>query len=112
MTATLDRDAVEGAAVVLGLTEAAWIALQESTRVVIFRACLDKTGMGLRVAKAVQAIRRAEGHHDTAYRCPFSPPDHHWHVGRVPSMESVATIAAAVRDLHGNLPTRVDVDQG
>ncbi len=76
----------------------------------IARACLDKDGMGRKAAMSVEARQRRQGKDVavSAYRCPFSSKDHHWHVGHVPSIETVASIADAVRDLHGNLPTRVD----
>jgi len=88
----------------LGVDAVAWALLQETTRTVILRACLGKVPMGLHAAKSVERVHRAEGERQTAYRCPFSPPDAHWHIGHVPSIETVATIALAVRDLHGNLP--------
>lgn len=97
-------DLVAKAEEVLGLTEDAWRALRKTSRSTIQYACLEKKGQGEKAARARVRRYRGEGHEATAYRCPFSPADHHWHVGHVPSIESIARLQDAVRDLHGNLP--------
>jgi hypothetical protein len=61
-------------------------------------------GQGQADAKARARKYRRDGHEATAYRCPFSPVRPHWHVGHVPSIESIARTQDAIRDLHGNLP--------
>lgn len=97
-------DVVARAEEVLGLTEEAWRALRKTSRSTIQYACLEKIGQDMLVAKERARKYRAEGHEATAYRCPFSPVRDHWHVGHVPSIESIVRLQDAVRDLHGNLP--------
>lgn len=94
----------ERAREVLGLTREAWRALRKTSRRTIQYACLEKTGQTEGEARRRARKYEAEGHQARAYPCPFSPPDHHFHVGHVPSIHAVARLQEAIRDLHGNLP--------
>lgn len=90
----------------LGIDEAAWLRLQPKTRAIIEHACLEKKRWSRNGAWDAVARLRRKGDQVSAYRCPFKGD--HWHVGHIPSMATVEDLALAVRDLHGNLPTRVD----
>lgn len=60
------------------------------------RACTSKAAMSRRTAR----LRADTLEGAWAYRCPFtSPRTRHWHVGHVPSIESLQTVADAIRTL-------------
>lgn len=86
----------------LGLSPEAWAALREPTRNYITKACLDKVAYSAKAARGIASRHRRDGEVFSPYRCPFD--GRHWHVGHPPSMETVMSLADAVRDLHGNLP--------
>lgn len=50
-------------------------------------------------AADARLLKVAQGENCAPYRCPFSSitGGEHWHVGHTPSMESLLTIAAAIR---------------
>lgn len=60
------------------------------------RACGNKIPHSRDTARRIAEHHRAEGDLVGAYRCPFCPGKH-WHVGHVPSMESLQQIADAIR---------------
>lgn len=64
-------------------------------------ACESKIGHGKDIARRIAEHHRAEGDLVGAYRCPFC---HLWHVGHVPSLESLQLIADAIR-YHGEPAT-------
>lgn len=72
---------------------------------IVERACGDKQRYGWRTARDIAADRRASGDDISAYRCPFNHDDDggqpHWHLGHVPSMESVHDVVDAIRYQHG-----------
>lgn len=80
-----------------------WWDLAPATRGVVRAACLTKVVIDGQRAKATSRRARAGGTPLRGYRCPFAADSHH-HLGRVPSMETVAKIAMAIRDLHGDRP--------
>jgi hypothetical protein len=61
------------------------------------RTCDRKIRYGPRLARSTAARMRGQGENVSAYRCPFSAPETHWHVGHMPSMESLQELADAVR---------------
>ncbi len=65
------------------------------------RACTSKLSYCRTTARSVAAEQsRLSGLELRAYRCPFhcgTGPAPVWHIGRIPSPESVALLAAAVR---------------
>jgi hypothetical protein len=48
--------------------------------------------------RAARMLERQHGGRFAGYRCPFSD-DRHWHVGHVPSMASLESIARVIRGL-------------
>jgi hypothetical protein len=76
------------------------VSLRPEHEVVRQRVCCRKPCLSSAEARR-QAEQRGDGHN--AYPCPFwrvrTPRWRHWHVGHLPSMESLATVAAAIRDL-------------
>lgn len=53
-----------------------------------------------RAWQAARAVRRRTGSAVRAYRCPFSGGTRaaaHWHIGHVPSVDSLRVVAAAIR---------------
>ncbi|HEV2071080.1 MAG TPA: hypothetical protein VGR26_14920 [Acidimicrobiales bacterium] len=66
-----------------------------------WRVCLSKPPLGRATAQVLaERQRERTGEVVRAYRCPFSVPGRrHWHYGHPPSLESLRTIAAAVRNL-------------
>jgi hypothetical protein len=68
--------------------------------------CAGRTRYGRVRAREVADARRAAGHNVSPYSC-FSCG--WWHVAHPPTMERVAEIALAIRDLHGNAPEPIGV---
>lgn len=65
------------------------------------RVCGEKSRMGRHAAMSLAQHLRARGKRIGAYHCPFCRC---WHVGHIPSMESVSRIAQAIRTLGGDDP--------
>lgn len=72
-----------------------------STSYVVEHACTRKRAYERRGAQRAAEQMRARGDEVSAYRCPFCDA---WHVGHVPSLEGMASLARAIRDEHGNAP--------
>lgn len=89
----------------LRIRQVEWWDLQPSTRGVIRAACLTKVAVDAQRARETSRRARNGGTPLRGYRCPFGH-DSHFHLGRVPSMETVATIALAIRDLRGDCPSK------
>lgn len=58
------------------------------------RMCTRKRQWSRRGARLLAQRMRSEGRRVSPYRCPIC---HSWHVGHVPSMTTVAAIAALIR---------------
>lgn len=65
---------------------------------VVDRACGRKQPMDMLEAKRLARRLRRDGDTASAYRCPFAESEH-WHVGHVPSLVALESIAAAIRNL-------------
>lgn len=89
----------------LRIRQVEWWGLLPSTRGVIRKACLSKVAVEAKRARETSRRARSGGTNLRGYRCPFGH-DSHFHLGRVPSMETVASIALAIRDLHGDSPAK------
>lgn len=85
-----------------------WDRLHPETRRVIERACLSKTAWSHGGSMGAVRRLRAKGETVSPYRCPFEDGDV-WHVGHVPSMETVAGLAKAIRDVNGDRPADLQV---
>lgn len=72
-----------------------------STSWVVEHACGRKRALDRRHAQKVARAARERGERVSAYPCPFCES---WHVGHVPSLDSMEDIARAIRDQHGNAP--------
>lgn len=59
------------------------------------RCCAGKKRYGANAARDIAAARSTSTIRISPYRCPFCEG---WHVGHTPSMESVRTIAEAIRE--------------
>lgn len=59
--------------------------------------CRRKTALGRHAAMSLATRAREAGATLSAYRCPFSDPEH-WHVGHAPSMRTLGQIAEVLRD--------------
>lgn len=66
--------------------------------------CADRVRMGKVRARKTAESARAFGRDISPFHCPFCG---WWHVAKPPSMDRVAEIALAIRDLHGNAPAPV-----
>ena len=88
--------------------------MQPSTAEVITRSCGHKRAYGDRCARLIAQRMRDQGQRVAPYRCFVCGA---WHIGATPSFDQLQRIAAAIRDLHGNLPgvgerTRTSTPEG
>jgi hypothetical protein len=60
-------------------------------------SCTAKLRYSRATARAVAKDLSTPERSLAAYRCAFDHEDGHWHVGRVPSMRTIADVAAAIR---------------
>lgn len=88
----------------IGISWETWASLTEGTRRTIYASCLGKRPRDRGDARA--HARRLEVEtklRHSAYPCPFGE-HRHWHAGKTIPVETMAKIALAIRDLHGNHP--------
>ena len=85
----------------IGLTDEEWSALEPSTRDVVRTACFRKVDFRYR-PEDIARHKRTDG--AAEYRCPFCGGKHL--STHPPTTETLAGIARAIRDVHGNAPGR------
>jgi len=83
----------------IGLTDEEWSALEPETRDVVRSSCFRKTSIGQRAA--IDIVDSSGG---GRYRCPFCGGMHL--STHPPTVDVLAGIARAIRDVHGNAPGR------